>query len=106
MQLLAKDSDAPWINNDWHVRGTKCLTVFCGIWSKGAHSPRFELCLIKNENTDHWGWRLEFWVWLFEFTAEVYDQRHWNHYRQKPINTEEDQLEFEADMKKEDETNA
>lgn len=102
MQLLGVGSDEPWINNDWHVRGTKWVEVFCGIWDKGAHNPRLEFSLLKRENTDHWGWQFCIWLWTFEFSVNFYDQRHWNHYRKKPITTEADQREFEADDKADD----
>lgn len=103
MQLLGPDSDPALINNDWHVAGTKWTSVFCGIWEPGAHSERFELLLIRKSNTDHWGWEFSVWLWRFEFTIDLYDCRHWNRYKQKPIDTEADQLEYEADIKKDDE---
>lgn len=99
MQLLGPGSDEPWINNDWHIAGTKNVSVFCGIWDDDGYNNSTGIMLQRKTKQDHWGWFLRIGIWRFELTIDLYDSRHWNDISNKPINTKEDADEYEAQCK-------
>jgi hypothetical protein len=103
MQLIS--GKAP-INSDWvlNKKHHKSLSIFCGIWDKGDVSPTFAIRLCFEHPQNHQAIEFELSIWRFNLEMCIYDMRHWNNFRNKFINNEQDQLEYEADYKKEEET--
>lgn len=76
MQLLGINSDAI-INNDWHLCGTKHLSIFCGVWTVGQQEPQFKLGITFEEPHDHQAIEFDLCIWRFQLEVRVYDGRHW-----------------------------
>jgi hypothetical protein len=76
MKDYTDKEDLVLINNDWELFGTKYLSVFLGIFSRGGPFPQIGIQLIRMRDCDHWGWEFAIWLWLFNFEASIIDSRH------------------------------